>query len=78
MDTPVSGGISFMNYLSYDGKVLTNNPQVVHSKSAGEVGDTVVIDKASPSLFALKVPSSFQKVNSEFKGTLSWTLTSAP
>ena len=78
VDTPVSGGISFMNYLSYDGKVLTNNPQVVHSKSTGEVGDTVVIDKASPSLFALKVPSSFQKVNSEFKGTLSWTLTSAP
>ncbi|MDM5144838.1 hypothetical protein ICE98_01939 [Lactococcus lactis] len=32
-----------MNYLSYDGKVLTNNPQVVHSKSTGEVGDTVVI-----------------------------------
>jgi len=75
---PVVGGISFMNYLFYDGRVLTSSPQVVYSKLAGVTGDTVVIDSKSPSLFTLKVPIDFQKADTKFKGTLSWTLTSAP
>ncbi|MGF7485338.1 WxL domain-containing protein [Lactococcus lactis] len=75
---PVMGGISFMNYLSYDGQVLTSNPQIIHSTTSGKTGDTVVIDGKSPSLFTLRVPIGFQKADANFKGTLSWTLTSAP
>ncbi|MDT2890781.1 hypothetical protein P7H86_12795 [Lactococcus lactis] len=75
---PVVGGISFMNYLFYNGQVLTSSPQIVCSKSAGVTGDTVVVDSKSTSLFTLKVPIDFQKADTKFKGTLSWTLTSAP
>jgi hypothetical protein len=75
---PVVGGISFMNYLSYDGQVLTSNPQIIHTATSGKTGDTVVIDGKSPSLFTLRVPIGFQKADANFKGTLSWTLTSAP
>ncbi|MEO3696074.1 WxL domain-containing protein [Lactococcus lactis] len=75
---PVMGGISFMNYLSYHGHVLTSSPQKVYSKLAGETGDTVVVDSKSTSLFTLKVPINFQKADTKFKGTLSWTLTSDP
>ncbi|MDT2944187.1 hypothetical protein P7H98_12520 [Lactococcus lactis] len=75
---PVVGGISFMNYLFYDGQVLTSSPQIVYSKLAGVTGDTVVVDSKSTSLFTLKVPIDFQKADTKFKGTLSWTLTSAP
>lgn len=75
---PVVGGISFMNYLFYNGQVLTSSPQIVYSKLAGVTGDTVVIDSKSTSLFTLKVPVDFQKADTKFKGTLSWTLTSAP
>ena len=75
---PLSGGISFMNYLSYDSTVLTNDPQVVYSKSEGTIGDTNIIAANTESLFTLKVPVDFQKINTNFKGTLEWTLTSAP
>lgn len=75
---PLSGGISFMNYLSYDSTVLTNDPQVVYSKSEGTIGDTNIIAANAESLFTLKVPVDFQKINTNFKGTLEWTLTSAP
>lgn len=75
---PVVGGISFMSYLSYDGQVLTSNPQIIHTTTSGKTGDTVVIDGKSPSLFTLRVPIGFQKADANFKGTLSWTLTSAP
>lgn len=75
---PVMGGISFMNYFSYDGQVLTSNPQIIYSTTSGKTGDTVVIDGKSPSLFMLRVPIGFQKADANFKGTLSWTLTSAP
>ncbi|WP_365806007.1 WxL domain-containing protein, partial [Streptomyces sp. NPDC051105] len=77
-EVPLLGGLSFMNYLFYDGQVLTSSPQIVYSKLAGETGDTVVIDSKSTSLFTLKVPIDFQKADTKFKGTLSWTLTSAP
>ena len=75
---PVMGGISFMNYLSYDGQVLTSNPQIIYSTTSGKTGDTVVVDSKSTSLFTLRVPIDFQKADTKFKGTLSWTLTSAP
>lgn len=77
-EVPILGGLSFMNYLFYDGQVLTSSPQIVYSKLAGETGDTVVVDSKSTSLFTLKVPIDFQKADTKFKGTLSWTLTSAP
>lgn len=77
-EVPLLGGLSFMNYLFYDGQVLTSSPQIVYSKLAGETGDTVVVDSKSTSLFTLKVPIDFQKADTKFKGTLSWTLTSAP
>lgn len=75
---PLSGGISFMNYLSYDSTILTNDPQVVYSKSEGTIGDTNIIAANTESLFTLKVPVDFQKINTNFKGTLEWTLISAP
>lgn len=77
-EVPLLGGLSFMNYLFYDGQVLTSSPLIVYSKLAGETGDTVVVDSKSTSLFNLKVPIDFQKADTKFKGTLSWTLTSAP
>lgn len=77
-EVPILGGISFMNYLFYDEQVLTSSPQIVYSKLAGETGDTVVVDSKSTSLFTLKVPIDFQKADTKFKGTLSWTLTSDP
>lgn len=77
-EVPILGGVSFMNYLFYDGQVLTSSPQIVYSKLAGETGDTVVVDSKSTSPFTLKVPIDFQKADTKFKGTLSWTLTSAP
>lgn len=77
-EVPILGGISFMNDLFYDGQVLTSSPKIVYSKLARETGDTVVVDSKSTSLFTLKVPIDFQKADTKFKGTLSWTLTSAP
>ncbi|MDG4984174.1 WxL domain-containing protein [Lactococcus lactis] len=77
-DTPLVGGISFMDQLSYDSKVLTSSPQVIYSIDHGEEGETTIINANSESMFTLNVPSSSQKANTNFKGTLEWTLTSAP
>ncbi|MCT0016606.1 hypothetical protein EFE32_07085 [Lactococcus lactis subsp. lactis] len=75
---PVTGGISFMNYLSYDEMVLTDTPEAIYSTTTPTTGTTVVIDSGTSSLFKLSVPVDFQKSDTNFKGSLTWTLTSAP
>ncbi|MCL2113380.1 MAG: WxL domain-containing protein [Streptococcaceae bacterium] len=75
---PVTDGISFMNYLSYDGTVLTDNPETIYSTTTAATGTTTVIDAGASSLFKLSVPVDFQKSNTNFEGSLTWTLTSAP
>jgi hypothetical protein len=76
--TPVSGGISFMNYLSYDGTILTDKPEAIYSTTTDTSGTTTVINGGTSSLFKLRVPANLQKSNTSFEGSLTWTLTSAP
>ncbi|MCL2114541.1 MAG: hypothetical protein FWH31_11455 [Streptococcaceae bacterium] len=67
-----------MNYLSYDGTVLTDNPETIYSTTTAATGTTTVIDAGTSSLFKLSVPVDFQKSNTNFEGSLTWTLTSVP
>lgn len=69
---------SLMNLLSYDGKIISEEPLVIYSENSATVGDTEIVNKEEDSPFQVLVPSKYQVTNTIFTGGLIWTLTSAP
>lgn len=74
--TPVTGGISFNNCLTYAGSTLTSTPVAVTSNT-GTAGTTTVLP-VSTTNWQLAVPVGLQKPNVTFVGTVTWTLNLTP
>lgn len=67
-----------MNSISYNDKIISEEPIIVYSENSSKNGEIKIIDKEGESPFKIYISSKYQAANTIFKGRVTWTLTNAP